>query len=497
MTIVARKNTSILHYDFTKYGIRYQGSTGTSCPLEAKKVEDAKKLEVRRKHEATQQAEAAQEKISSVTTPISTLTGSLTADISARLKTENAKQLCNYINNIVWLLGADFPAENISDDTINYIIVREKLMRCLRGREDFKSPTPLVELLISAKLHPHPTRPDLTLDELTKLLPDVERHGRSQRPDLKPLKYGAIGKKTINPVFEIVKKAKSVGVILVNPPDRSKYKRFKSPIGCGFLSYELTNKLFSTCPPERARVYDFAIECVLRVSEVCRLRHQDIDLVGGYLTVLTKGGGSKRVPMSNNAKQIITEKIGRHSVYVFTQHDRYGNIKKLNGQIARDLKADLEFIGVIDLRFHDLRRTGAQRAYDNGVSIHHIQYLLDHVSVWQSWDYIGRDPEEPDEGTLARHALLSDIKKARVREGVVSPISARDQALGDWMAGALAELPIAKAVALARANAGARAQLVSLIANDPAAPPEPRQEASASPGWPVRLIGSVKSLFGL
>lgn len=100
---------------------------------------------------------------------------------------------------------------------------------------------------------------------------------------------------------------------------------------------------------------------------------------------------------------------------------------KYDDNLSTMFKTDMEEIGVFGLKFHDMRRTGAQRAFDAGLPIHVIQRFLGHAEPRMTWRYINREPSAPTDAEMERRVSIDSIKRERAQSGDYSAVSARHE----------------------------------------------------------------------
>ena len=119
----------------------------------------------------------------------------------------------------------------------------------------------------------------------------------------------------------------------------------------------------------------------LRVSELCGLDRRDVDVVGRTLLVLGKGGKERRVPMHDEAVQVVSDWLehGREAmagppeaVFVNQRGNRLG---------PRDVRRILDARAASPTHPHALRHTFATHLLDGGADLRVVQELLGHSSL--------------------------------------------------------------------------------------------------------------------
>jgi integrase/recombinase XerC len=119
----------------------------------------------------------------------------------------------------------------------------------------------------------------------------------------------------------------------------------------------------------------------LRVSELCGLDRRDVDLVGRTLTVLGKGGKERRLPMHDEAVEVVGTWLeqGREAmagppeaIFVNQRGNRLG---------PRDVRRILDARAASPTHPHALRHTFATHLLDGGADLRVVQELLGHSSL--------------------------------------------------------------------------------------------------------------------
>ncbi len=136
-----------------------------------------------------------------------------------------------------------------------------------------------------------------------------------------------------------------------------------------------------------------ALFCGLRISEVCNLKKQDIDLVSDKVYVREGKGAKDRVVMLPTKLKSLLEKWFNHCDSEFFICTTYKN-KYQKGVLSRKFAKALE---QADLRietfkstigqqryaysFHTLRHTYATYLLEQGVDLYYVQRSLGHVDI--------------------------------------------------------------------------------------------------------------------
>jgi site-specific recombinase XerD len=173
---------------------------------------------------------------------------------------------------------------------------------------------------------------------------------------------------------------------LPNDPSRS----LRAPSGSGRLPRVLSGAEMSTlldapqAGPVDVRdhaVLELLYAAGLRVSELCGLDRDDIDLAQRTVTVLGKGNKQRRVPIHDEAVSALTAWLdgGRDSmagplqaVFVNQRSARLG---------PRDVRRILDRRASSPTHPHALRHTYATHLLDGGADLRVVQELLGHASL--------------------------------------------------------------------------------------------------------------------
>ncbi len=149
-----------------------------------------------------------------------------------------------------------------------------------------------------------------------------------------------------------------------------------------YLSHAEEDALLEAAPPYLRDMIAVAIDTGLRLEEQLSLTWTQIDLKRSEIVLPdTKAGEEQRVPILPRCAQIWTQ-FPRHirSPYVFHKKDgsRYG-------KLTRGLAGAAKRAGIVDLKWHDLRRTcGCRLLQDHGLSMVEVRDWLRHKSVAQT-----------------------------------------------------------------------------------------------------------------
>jgi len=123
----------------------------------------------------------------------------------------------------------------------------------------------------------------------------------------------------------------------------------------------------------------------VRVSELCQIRVQDVDLIANELSVVGKGGKHREIPLRPDLAESIREYLkGERGESRFAS-SRYLLVSQRNDRLARDsVNTLLEKIGSLlgfNVYPHQLRHTFCTRLIQKGVDLTTVSRLAGHQSV--------------------------------------------------------------------------------------------------------------------
>jgi integrase len=155
------------------------------------------------------------------------------------------------------------------------------------------------------------------------------------------------------------------------------------------LKAEEEAKLFAVLRNDYHPILRFALLTGLRLSEIPRLRWDDIDWGGRQITVLGKGNKLATIPMPPDVRDLLWQLHNHHAEAVFTyvaararqgreRGDRYP-ITRSGLQIA--FRRAVTAAGIPNFRFHDNRHTAATRVLRAGGNLKVVQKMLRHENI--------------------------------------------------------------------------------------------------------------------
>lgn len=165
---------------------------------------------------------------------------------------------------------------------------------------------------------------------------------------------------------------------------------------------ELDQMLEGACPdgePDWRRRRDDAVLEILygsgvRVSELCTLHTDQIDLGRGVLSVWGKGAKARRVPLSEPAARALRSWLAVRSEVVPPDAGAvvFGN-ERGKPLTPRDVRRILDRRSPVPTHPHALRHTFATHLLDGGADLRAVQELLGHadVATTQRYTHVSRD----------------------------------------------------------------------------------------------------------
>lgn len=131
-------------------------------------------------------------------------------------------------------------------------------------------------------------------------------------------------------------------------------------------------KLLQTMPSQLRSAVDFAIETAMRRSELLSLRWQDVNFTERTaLLRTTKTGGSRLVPLSSKALEILNE-LPESSVNVFTLTP---------SGLSHGFKRAAVKAGIQNICLHDLRHEGTSRLFEKGLNTMETSLVTGHKTL--------------------------------------------------------------------------------------------------------------------
>lgn len=151
-------------------------------------------------------------------------------------------------------------------------------------------------------------------------------------------------------------------------------------------------------PDWRRRRDDAVLEILygsgVRVSELCTLQLDQVDLPGGALSVWGKGSKARRVPLSEPASTALQRWLAvRHDVVPSEAGAVVFGNERGKPLTPRDVRRILDRRSPTPTHPHALRHTFATHLLDGGADLRAVQELLGHsdVATTQRYTHVSRD----------------------------------------------------------------------------------------------------------
>lgn len=125
-----------------------------------------------------------------------------------------------------------------------------------------------------------------------------------------------------------------------------------------YISREEFEKLWTELPPHQRALSRFSLETGQRFSAVAKLKWTAVDLKRKHAYVGSSTSKSKKaipIPLNKDALAVLKDQVGKHEIYVFTDHKGrapIGSIKTAWGKATKRA-------GLPGLKWHELRHTWA------------------------------------------------------------------------------------------------------------------------------------------
>ncbi len=140
------------------------------------------------------------------------------------------------------------------------------------------------------------------------------------------------------------------------------------------LENDEENRLLAACSTTFRPVVKFAIETAMRREEIASLHWKYVDLSKKFAHLpKTKNGHARSVPLSPTAIDILRS-IPRHI---------RGTVFGLSAEsITKRMRRTTKKVGIVDLRFHDLRHEATSRFFENtDLDVMEIKEITGHKSM--------------------------------------------------------------------------------------------------------------------
>jgi len=313
------------------------------------------------------------------------------------------------------------------------LTLREWLRRCLEGCSNRGIAN---ERLYNRRLSLGPLGKKLLTDITGE---DVKRLQVAMRAKLRPrppkaphnvLPVRMWGDSTINRHFSYLRHVLRLALKAKHMKENlfEDFKFFPEVTTTRFFSEEELIRLRGVMPPKDWQVVLLAVETGLRREELFKLRWQHVDLDIGLLTLpLPKGGKSRYVPLSDQAKAILRsfDSLFR-SAWVFPSPKDDTRPMDSRAFIRRAFERRCRQAGIVGVSWHTLRHTSASRRIMAGVDLISVKEILGHKDIVTTLRYSHLDPRHLREainlGSFTRTVAKTVAKEQGGEARTVQPL---------------------------------------------------------------------------
>ena len=150
-----------------------------------------------------------------------------------------------------------------------------------------------------------------------------------------------------------------------------------------FLTRKEAEQLLLALPPHMKAIVSFALVTGLRQRNILTLEWNQVDMYRRILWIHADQSKSRktiRVPLNQDALDILRNQMGKHEVRVFTYKGR--PVETIGDSFDKAVRR----VGIKDFRFHDLRHTWASWHIQSGTPI----AVLQELGGWSSLSMVMR-----------------------------------------------------------------------------------------------------------
>ena len=165
----------------------------------------------------------------------------------------------------------------------------------------------------------------------------------------------------------------------MNPVSKIRWKNTDQPRERRFEDGEET-RLVDHATPSMARMITVAVETAVRRSELLRIKRSHINFAKQTLEIgLTKTGKPRTIPLSTRALKAMKEQL-RASEKVIPIEEQ--PIFQITGsRLFKDFQQLRKEVGIIGLRWHDLRHEATSRLFEKGLNIMEVASITGHQDL--------------------------------------------------------------------------------------------------------------------
>ena len=262
---------------------------------------------------------------------------------------------------------------------------------------------------------------DLTLEDLKRLQVQMRAKYKPQSPkaphQVPPVRMW--GDATINRHFSYLRHVLKLALKAKHMQDNlfEDFTFFPEATTTRFLSEEELIRLQGVMQPRDWQVVLLAVETGLRREELFKLRWEFVDLETGLLTLpLPKGGRSRYVPLSDQAKTILRsfDSLFR-SAWVFPGIRDVNHPMDSRAFIRRHFEPALRRAGIVGVSWHTLRHTSASRRIMAGVDLVSVKEILGHRDIQTTLRYSHLDPRHL-QAAINQGSFVGTVAKTVAKE---------------------------------------------------------------------------------
>jgi integrase len=128
-------------------------------------------------------------------------------------------------------------------------------------------------------------------------------------------------------------------------------------------------------------ILEFSILTCMRIGEICSLKWEDLNKE--HKTIIIR---DRKDPRKKEGNHMIASLLGESFNIVMQQCNESDYIFPYNSRsVTAGFQRVRNDLGVIDLRYHDLRREGASRLFEQGYSIEEVAQVTGHRNLNVLW----------------------------------------------------------------------------------------------------------------
>jgi integrase len=165
----------------------------------------------------------------------------------------------------------------------------------------------------------------------------------------------------------------------MNPVSMIRWKHTDHPRNRRFEDGE-ESQLLSHATPFMARMITVAVETAVRRSELLRIKRSHINFSKQTLEIgLTKTGKPRTIPLSSRALKAIKEQLRASDKVIPIEEQPIFQIT--GSRLFKDFQQLRKEVGIIGLRWHDLRHEATSRLFEKGLNIMEVASITSHQDL--------------------------------------------------------------------------------------------------------------------